>query len=96
MIGFSGGRDSSALLAVATALAQREAWPKPVPVTLRYHSERTVERPWQEMMIAHLGVDDWVRLKLTDELDFVGPVAAEGLHRHGVLFPANAHMIVPC
>ena len=32
---------------------------------------------------------------MTDELDFVGPIAAEGLRRHGVLFPANAHMIVP-
>lgn len=95
MIGFSGGRDSSALLAVAVALARREAWPGPVPVTLEYDSERTFERSWQEMLIAHLGVEDWVRLKMTDELDFVGPVAAEGLHRHGVLFPANAHMIVP-
>ena len=95
VVGFSGGRDSSALLAVAVALARREGWPEPVPVTLEYDSERTFERPWQEMMIAHLGVDDWVRLKLTDELDFVGPVAAEGLRRHGVLFPANAHMIVP-
>ena len=95
VIGFSGGRDSSALLAVAVALARREAWPGPVPVTLEYDSERTFERSWQEMLIAHLGVEDWVRLKMTDELDFVGPVAAEGLHRHGVLFPANAHMIVP-
>lgn len=95
VLGFSGGRDSSALLAVAMALARREAWPDPVPVTLEYDSRRTVERPWQEMMIAHLGVADWVRLKITDELDFVGPIAAEGLQRHGVQFPANAHMIVP-
>jgi asparagine synthetase B (glutamine-hydrolysing) len=95
VIGFSGGRDSSVLLAAAVALARREGWPEPVPVTLEYESERTVERPWQETIIAHLGVADWVRLKLTDELDFVGPVAAEGLRRHGVLFPANAHMIVP-
>ena len=95
MIGFSGGRDSSALLAVAVALARREGWPEPVPVTLEYDGERTFERPWQEMVIAHLGVGDWVRLTITDELDFVGPVAAEGLRRHGVLFPANAHMIVP-
>lgn len=95
VIGFSGGRDSSALLAVAVALARREGWPEPVPVTLEYDSERTFERPWQEMVIAHVRVDEWVRLKLSDELDFVGPVAAEGLRRHGVLFPANAHMIVP-
>jgi asparagine synthetase B (glutamine-hydrolysing) len=95
VVGFSGGRDSSALLAVAVALARREGWPEPVPVTLEYDSERTFERPWQEMIIAHLQVEQWVRLKLTDELDFVGPIAAEGLRRHGVLFPANAHMIVP-
>jgi asparagine synthetase B (glutamine-hydrolysing) len=95
VIGFSGGRDSSALLAVAVALARREGLAEPVPVTLEYDSVRTFERPWQEMIVAHLGIGDWVRLKMSDELDFVGPVAATGLRRHGVLFPANAHMIVP-
>lgn len=95
MIGFSGGRDSSALLAIAVTLARREGWPEPVPVTLEYDSERTFERPWQELVIAHLRVEDWVRQNIGDQLDLVGPVAADGLRRHGVLFPANAHMIVP-
>lgn len=95
VIGFSGGRDSSALLAVAVALARREGWREPVAVTLEYESPRTHEREWQELVLAHLRVGDWVRLPMGYELDFVGPLAAEGLRRHGLLFPANAHMIVP-
>ena len=94
VIGFSGGRDSSALLAVAVALARREGWPEPVPVTLEYDSERTFERTWQELVIARLRIEDWVRQKIGDELDLVGPVAAEGLRR-----PASCirqrHVIVP-
>jgi Asparagine synthase len=95
VVGFSGGRDSSALLAAAVRLARREGFSEPVAVTLEYESERAFERPWQEIVLAHLRLGDWQRLKMTDELDFVGPVAAAGLRRHGVLYPANAHTIVP-
>jgi asparagine synthetase B (glutamine-hydrolysing) len=95
VIAFSGGRDSSALLAVAVDLARREGLPTPIPVTLEFASTATVEREWQERVLAHLGLQDWVRLAVSDELDLVGPVAARGLRRHGVLYPANAHVIVP-
>lgn len=95
IIGFSGGRDSSALLAVTVALARREGRPLPVPVTLEYEGSRTQEREWQELVLSHLRLEDWVRLRPGYDLDFVGPVAGRGLARHGVLFPANAHTIVP-
>jgi asparagine synthase (glutamine-hydrolysing) len=94
-IAFSGGRDSSALLAVAVSLARREGWPEPVPVTLQLTSGKTFERDWQERVVAAVGVSDWMRVPLDDELDLVGPIAAEGLLRHGVRYPANAHTIVP-
>jgi asparagine synthetase B (glutamine-hydrolysing) len=94
-IAFSGGRDSSALLAVAVELARREGWPLPVPVTLRFSSAATEETDWQEIVLRHLRLDDWVRLQLGEELDLVGPLAARGLRRHGLLYPANAHVVVP-
>jgi hypothetical protein len=94
-IGFSGGRDSSALLAVAVVLARREGLAAPIPVTLEFESEATRETGWQEQVVAHLGVDDWVRLPLSDELDLIGETAAEGLRRHGVRYPANAHLVTP-
>lgn len=95
VIGFSGGRDSSALLAAAVGVARREGLPLPVPATLEFADPATDERTWQEQLLRHLGVDDWVHLRFDDELDIVGPLAGAGLHRHGVLYPANAHLIVP-
>ncbi|MGH3443244.1 MAG: asparagine synthase-related protein, partial [Nitriliruptorales bacterium] len=54
---FSGGRDSSALLAVAVQLARREALPLPVPITKIYpgHQEADEGR-WQEQVIRSIGV----------------------------------------
>jgi hypothetical protein len=95
LVAFSGGRDSSALLAVAVDLARREGWALPVPVTLRFASALSDEASWQELVLRHLGLEDWIRLSCGAELDMVGPVAAEGLRRHGLLYPANAHLIVP-
>lgn len=95
LIAFSGGRDSSALLAVTVELARREGWPEPIAITLEYESAATFEREWQDRVLDHLGLSERVRLKIADELDFVGPVAAEGLRRHGPMYPANAHVLVP-
>ncbi|HWB57025.1 MAG TPA: asparagine synthase-related protein [Gaiellaceae bacterium] len=96
LVSFSGGRDSSAVLAVATRLAERVGLPQPVPATIRFPgAERAAETAWQERVVAHLGLADWVRLDAGDELDCVGPVAAAALHRHGLLWPPNAHFHVP-
>ena len=95
VIGFSGGRDSSLLLALAVQEARRAGLALPIPVTLEFDSENSRERDWQELVLSHLGLDDWVRLPQGADLDLVGPVAADGLLRHGLLYPGNAHMIVP-
>lgn len=95
LVAFSGGRDSSALLAVSLALARREGWAEPIPVTLEFMSAATREREWQQRVLDRLAVSAWLRLPLTTELDLVGPVATAALARHGQLYPANAHMIVP-
>ncbi len=96
VVSFSGGRDSSAVLAAAAALARREGLPLPVPATNVFPTARWAgESEWQERVVAHLQLDDWVRLELTDELDCVGPVARSITERHGLLWPFNVHFHWP-
>ena len=96
VVSFSGGRDSSLVLAAAVAVARTEGLALPVPITVRFPaSAATDEQEWQERVVGQLGVADWVRLDLGDELDCIGPVARRVLLRHGVLWPPNAHFHVP-
>lgn len=90
LVAFSGGRDSSALLAFSTRLARRHGLDDPVPLTLRSDAHpRTWESDWQEMMIRHLGLSDWEIVPMT-ELDALGPIARGALCRHGLYWPGNA------
>jgi asparagine synthase (glutamine-hydrolysing) len=96
LVSFSGGRDSSAVLAVAAHVARREGLPLPVPITHRFPSaEDTQETEWQEQVIRHIGLDDWIRIDAAGDLDCVGPVATETLRRHGLLWPCNAYFHAP-
>ena len=96
IVSFSGGRDSSAVLAVAVRVARREGLPLPIPSTNRFPAVKdSHESDWQERVVAHLGLDDWLRPEFTDELDCVGPIATSVLRRHGLLWPFNAHFHVP-
>ena len=96
LVSFSGGVDSSLVLAAATRAARREGLPLPIPATNRFpFAEGTDEAEWQELVISSLGLTDWVRLELADELDAIGPVAARGLRRHGLLWPFNTHFHAP-
>jgi hypothetical protein len=95
LVSFSGGRDSSAILAAATNLARREGLPPPVPATNVVRTEAADERDWQELIVRHLRLKDWLRIEIGDELDAVGPIAAAVLRRHGVLWPFNAHFHKP-
>jgi asparagine synthase (glutamine-hydrolysing) len=54
-----------------------------------------MEAEWQERVVEHVGVDDWLRLDLVDELDAVGSIARRGLERHGLLWPFNVHFHTP-
>jgi asparagine synthase (glutamine-hydrolysing) len=87
----SGGRDSSAVLAVAVDVARREGLPLPVPVTVRFRDTPGAGEPeWQDLVVRHLGLTEWLLLEVEDELDVVGPVAMELLRRHGVRYPAHS------
>jgi len=96
LVSFSGGRDSSAILAVAADLARREGLDLPVPATIRFpNAPETDEASWQEEVIRHLGLVDWHTVTFDDELDLLGPTATKALRRHGLLWPSNSHFHVP-
>ncbi|RBY93933.1 hypothetical protein DQ244_00730 [Blastococcus sp. TBT05-19] len=96
VVSFSGGRDSSAVLAVAASVARREGLPAPIAVSLRFAGVATAEESrWQEMVIAQAGISDWERVEVTTELDLLGPLARDLVRRHGVLWPANTMFHAP-
>ena len=96
LVSFSGGRDSSAVLALATHVARRDGLADPIPASNVFTSLPAAdERRWQELMIRHLGLTDWLRIELTDELDVLGTLAAGVVARHGVLAPFNSHFHIP-
>jgi asparagine synthase (glutamine-hydrolysing) len=95
-VSFSGGRDSSAVLAAATHVARREGLGEPVPITIQSAgAPRSHESDWQERVVSHLGVRDWIRIEVVDELDAVGPYARRVLEKHGLLWPFNVHFHLP-
>ena len=90
LVAFSGGRDSSALLAVAVSVARREGLPLPIPVTLTYPGvAATDESSWQQLVLDHLRLTERVVLTVHEEHDPLGPVATPVLRRHGMVWPPN-------
>lgn len=96
VVAFSGGRDSSAVLAVATRLARRHGLPDPVPATHDFAGQKhAAERDYQELVIRELGLRDWQRFRDVDACDVLGERALRGLSRHGLLWPAMVHCHAP-
>lgn len=92
LLAFSGGRDSSLVLAVAVDVARRRGLPAPVAVTERFPGDdASDERRWQELVVAHLALEEWVRLDATAAVDLLGEVAVTSLRRFGLLWPPLAH-----
>ena len=95
-VSFSGGRDSSLILAVATEVARRHGLDDPLPITLRFPGVAMAdETGWQEEVVRHLGLREWTRIDVTTELDLLGPYATGALRRHGVFWPPNAYFHIP-
>lgn len=95
-VSFSGGRDSSAVLAAAAHVARIHGLPAPIPVSLRFPGiEDTDETSYQEMVVRHLDLREWVVLEPGDSLDIVGELATDQTRRHGLLYPANLHFHIP-
>jgi asparagine synthetase B (glutamine-hydrolysing) len=96
LVGFSGGRDSSAILAVATEVSRHKGLPAPVPATIRFRDDPASEESrWQERVIQELGLEEWLRVEAGDQLGVLGPVATGAITRHGLLWPPNIHTLLP-
>jgi asparagine synthase (glutamine-hydrolysing) len=92
---FSGGRDSSLVLSIAERVARREGLPEPIAFTRVFPGiAEAEESSWQEQVIRFLGVSEWERFSVEDQLDLVGPVAGPSLVRHGLLWPPMLHLRV--
>jgi asparagine synthetase B (glutamine-hydrolysing) len=90
LVAFSGGRDSSVLLAAAVGVARRAGLPKPIPVTLSYPDAPDAdEDAWQRAVLSHLGVTERIVLTVHDEHDPLGPLGTRVLRRHGLVWPPN-------
>ena len=96
LVSFTGGRGSSLVLATAVQLARREGLELPVPATLQMPgSPDRDESASQERVVIRLGLTEWLRLRLEEELDLVGTLATAVLRRHGPLWPPDAHLWAP-
>jgi Asparagine synthase len=92
IVDFSGGRDSSLVLAVAAHVARREGLPLPIPRTNRFPLDpASNEDEWQEMVVRHLRLDHWEVSRVTDELDIVGERAQACLRKYGLLVPERLY-----
>ena len=92
-VAFSGGRDSSAVLAVATDLARRHGLPDPIPVTELYPGvPESDESAWQDMVVAHLQLRDWLRLEFGHGNDLLGADARTSLRDRGMIWPVALHV----
>ena len=95
-VAFSGGRDSSVVLAVAAHVARRDGLAAPIPITKVFPDVPTTEESsWQELVVRQLRLPDWELVSIDDELDLVGPLATANLVEHGVVWPPMIHGDLP-
>ena len=96
LVSFSGGFDSTVVLAAAARVARQTGLPLPIPITWRFPAApRSDETAWQERVVGELGLPDWERIHGGEELDLTGPWAMRALRRHGLLYPTNAFLHLP-
>lgn len=94
-ISFSGGMDSSFVLAVAALVARTEGLPPPIPTILRFSdapaADETARQDAVLQALARCGPAGRPLIHtIGDELDLVGPVARRMLDLVGPLVPANS------
>lgn len=95
-VSFSGGRDSSAVLALAVHVARREGLPLPVPLTLDFPgAQRAAEEEWQRSVLDAVGITQGERLVLGTEMNLLGPTARAVLGRLGLKSPPNLYLHAP-
>jgi asparagine synthetase B (glutamine-hydrolysing) len=95
-VSFSGGRDSSVLLALATRVARREGFDDPVPLTIRFRdAPESEEADWQAEVVKHLRLNDWQVIEGADDIDLLGREWRQSLPQNGLRWPPSAHAVLP-
>ncbi|WP_402467054.1 asparagine synthase-related protein [Isoptericola aurantiacus] len=92
---FSGGRDSSALLAVAVSVARAQGMDEPIAVSVR-HPEvpESDETDWQRLVVDHLDVHHEV-IELHGEQSLLSETAQRAIRRRGVVWPTALQLREP-
>lgn len=91
-VAFSGGRDSSAVLALATHVAREEGVADPVAVTeVHPDAPRSQEGEWQRLVLDHLGIRERVVLTIGRDESLLGDAATVSLRRLGLLVLPQLH-----
>jgi len=96
VIAFSGGRDSSALLAFFVDVARRHGLDEPIAVTARWDDDAASdEREFQEQVIESIGAEHWEIIRPGNDLDLLGDEAVGALVGQGLMWPAPAYAFLP-
>lgn len=95
-VAFSGGRDSSVLLALAVRVARREGLEDPIPLTMRFRdAPEGEESAWQLDVVKHLQLDDWKVVHQAEDIDLVGAEWRSCFEENGLRWPPAAHGLLP-
>jgi hypothetical protein len=93
---FSGGRDSSLVLATAVHVARRDGLDLPIPTTDVFPGfPETDETEWQRLVLDDLSLTEHVRRRYGQEMSFLGGFVRESIRRHGLMAPAGVHLLEP-
>jgi asparagine synthase (glutamine-hydrolysing) len=84
------------VLAVAVDEARRHGLPLPVAFSLLYPgAEGTNEGDWQELVVRHLGVEDWEKFHVPPTAgELLGPSVLGSVTDHGLLWSPAVHTMV--
>ena len=95
-VAFSGGRDSSALLACFLHVARRDGFEEPTAITARWPGNAAAEESeWQDHVARGLKVKRWEIITPGTDFDLLGPLATGLLRAFGLLWPAPAAVFLP-
>jgi asparagine synthase (glutamine-hydrolysing) len=96
VVAFSGGRDSSALLACFLYVARRDGFEEPTALTARWPGDAAAEESeWQDHVARELKVKHWEIITPGTDFDLLGPLATGLLRAHGLLWPAPLVIFLP-
>ena len=96
VVAFSGGRDSSAVLAVLLHVARRDGFEEPVALTSRWPGDVAAdESAWQEHVARELEVRRWEIITPGTDFDLLGPLATRTAPRARAAL-ARAHRRLLC